>query len=64
MALAINAGADFLLVGNNIDTGFEAERPFYLVDIIVDLVKSGRIPYSRIHESSQRILNLKAKTVR
>ena len=60
-ALAINAGADLLLVGNNIDTGFEAERPFYLVDMIVDLVKSGKVPYSRIHESSERILKLKAK---
>ena len=61
LALAINAGADILLVGNNIDTGFEADRPFKLVDIIVDLVKSGKVPYERIHQSSERILRLKAR---
>ena len=60
-ALAINAGADILLVGNNIDTGFEPNRPFKLVDIIVDLVKTGKVPYQRIHESSERILRLKEK---
>lgn len=60
-ALAINAGADILLVGNNIDTGFEADRPFKLVDIIVDLVKTGKVPYERVHESSERILHLKNK---
>ena len=63
IALAINAGADLLCVGNNINTGYEADRPFKLVDIIVDLVKSGKVPYSRVHESSNRILNLK-KTLR
>ena len=63
-ALAINAGADILLVGNNIDTGFEPNRPFKLVDIIVDLVKTGKVPYQRIHESSERILRLKAKLKR
>ena len=60
-ALAINAGADILLVGNNIDTGFEADRPFRLVDIIVNLVKTGKVPYQRIHESSERILRLKER---
>lgn len=64
LALAINAGADILLVGNNIDTGFEPNRPFKLVDIIVDLVKTGKVPYQRIHESSERILRLKAKLKR
>ncbi len=61
LALAINAGADILLVGNNIDTGFEADRPFKLVDIIVNLVKTGKVPYERIHQSSERILRLKAR---
>lgn len=61
LALAINAGADILLVGNNIDTGFEADRPFKLVDIIVDLVKTGKVPYERIHQSSERILKLKSR---
>lgn len=61
MALAINAGVDLLLVGNNIETGFEAERPFLLVDMIVDLVKTGRVSYERIHQSSERLKRLKAK---
>ena len=61
LALAINAGADIMLVGNNIDTGFETNRPFKLVDTIVNLVKSGKVPYRRIHESSERILRLKSK---
>ena len=60
-ALAINAGVDLLLVGNNIETGFEANRPFQLVDMIVDLVKTGRVPYERIHQSSERIKRLKTK---
>ena len=60
-ALAINAGVDLLLVGNNIDTGFEANRPFQLVDMIVDLVKTGRVSYERIHQSSERIKRLKTK---
>lgn len=59
LALAINAGADILLVGNNIETGFEADRPFRLVDIIVNLVKTGKVPYERIHQSSERIKRLK-----
>ena len=61
ITLAINAGVDLLLVGNNISTGFEAERPFHLVDMIVNLVKTGRVPYSRIHESNRRILKLKER---
>ena len=61
LALAINAGADILLVGNNIDTGFEADRPFHLVDIIVNLVNTGKVPYERVHQSSERILRLKGR---
>ncbi len=61
LALAINAGADILLVGNNIETGFEADRPFRLVDIIVNLVKTGKVPYERVHQSSERILKLKSR---
>ncbi len=60
-ALAINAGVDLLLVGNNIETGAEANRPFQLVDMIVDLVKTGRVSYERIHQSSERIKRLKTK---
>ncbi len=55
VVLAINAGADLLCAGNNISTGFEPDRPFLLVDIIVKAVKEGRIPYGRILESNRRI---------
>ena len=55
IVLAINAGADMLCVGNNINTGFEPDRPFRLVDIIVKAVKEGRIPYGRIQEANRRI---------
>ena len=61
MVLAINAGCDMLCVGNNISTGFEADRPFRLVDIIVQAVKDGRIALSRIQEANRRINSLKNK---
>ena len=61
LELAINAGADLICVGNNISTGFEADRPFKLVDMIVDLVKQGRIPWSRMEESHARLLRLQEK---
>ena len=61
LVLAINAGCDMLCVGNNISTGFEADRPFRLVDIIVQAVKDGRIALSRIQEANRRINSLKNK---
>ena len=61
LVLAINAGCDMLCVGNNISTGFEADRPFKLVDIIVKAVKDGRIPFKRIQEANRRIQQLKNK---
>lgn len=61
LVLAINAGADLLCVGNNIATGFEADRPFKLVDIIVKAVKQGRIPVGRLQQSYNRIQQLKKK---
>lgn len=61
LVLAINAGCDMLCVGNNISTGFEADRPFRLVDMIVRAVKDGRIALSRIQEANQRINKLKNK---
>lgn len=61
LVLAINAGADLLCVGNNINTGFEPDRPFKLVDIIVKAVKQGRIPVGRLQESYNRLQRLKKK---
>jgi hypothetical protein len=48
-------------VGNNISTGFEADRPFRLVDMIVNSVKEGRIPWQRLQESHERLLLLQQK---
>jgi beta-N-acetylhexosaminidase len=61
LELAINAGADLICVGNNINTGFEPERPFILVDMIVNSVKQGRIPWQRLQESYDRVLRLANK---
>lgn len=61
IVLAINAGVDMLCVGNNISTGFEADRPFKLVDIIVAAVKDGRIPVERLVESNRRIARLQQR---
>lgn len=61
VVLSINAGADLICVGNNISTGFESERPFLLVDMIVKAVKEGRIPWERLQQSHRRLLKLQAK---
>ena len=61
LELAINAGADLICVGNNISTGFEADRPFKLVEMIVNSVKEGRIPWERLQESNERIRRLSMK---
>ena len=58
LVLAINAGADLLCVGNNINTGFEADRPFQLVDMIVKAVKQGRISPQRLADASRRVQRL------
>lgn len=58
LALAINAGADMIIVGNNITTGFEADRPARLVAIIADAVEAGRIPLDRLIEANRRIARL------
>ncbi|MDE7092942.1 MAG: hypothetical protein K2O43_05925, partial [Muribaculaceae bacterium] len=52
---AINAGADMLIMGNNISTGFEPDRPARIARIIVQAVKEGRIDPKRLVESNQRI---------
>ena len=58
VVLAINAGADILVMGNNISTGFEPDRPFHIVDMIVEAVKDGKISEQRLIESHNRIEKL------
>lgn len=52
---AINAGADMLIMGNNISTGFEPDRPARITEIIVNAVKAGKIDAERLVESNRRI---------
>ncbi|MBR1804055.1 MAG: hypothetical protein IJ775_04015 [Muribaculaceae bacterium] len=61
IVMAINAGADMLCVGNNISTGFEAGRPQRLVELIVQAVKDGRIPFARLLQSHDRIARLHSR---
>lgn len=58
LILAIDAGADMIIVGNNITTGFESDRPAKLVNIIADAVENGRIDVARLIEANQRIEQL------
>lgn len=58
---AINAGADMLIMGNNISTGFEADRPQKAVAIIVEAVKDGRISPDRLRQTNRRIQALTRK---
>lgn len=63
IVLAINAGCDMLCVGNNINTGYDPERPFRLVETIVQAVKDGRIALSRLQESNRRIARAKNRLI-
>ncbi|MDE7153302.1 MAG: hypothetical protein K2O00_02505 [Muribaculaceae bacterium] len=53
--MAINAGADMMIMGNNINTGYEADRPDKIIEIIVKAVKEGRIPEERLTDAHRRI---------
>lgn len=51
--LAVNAGVDILLFGNNLD--FDPEIAKKVRKIIIDAVKSGEISEKRLDESNERI---------
>ena len=55
--LAINAGADILVFGNQLVA--VPQDPKAIVDLIYQDVKTGKIPLKRINESYQRIMRLK-----
>lgn len=57
LVMAINAGADMLIFGNNLTV--TPQDPGELVDIIEAKVRAGEISPSRIDEAYQRILALK-----
>lgn len=57
LVLAINAGADMLIFGNNLS--MESQNPKQLIDIIESKVNSGEISVERIEEAYQHITTLK-----
>lgn len=57
--LAVNAGADILVFGNQLVS--TPQNPAEIVEMIYEDVVSGKISEKRIDESYQRIMELKAK---
>ncbi len=57
--LAVAAGADVLLIGNNLD--YDENIAAKAVDALMELVAGGRVSPARIAESCARIENLKRK---
>lgn len=57
LLLAINAGADMMIFGNNLTVA--PQDPKQLIDIIEAKVKSGEISLTRINEAYQHIVDLK-----
>ena len=60
LLLAILAGADMLCLSNN-GQEYNADIVPQTIDIIYDMVLSGKIPEERIHESARRIKDLKSR---
>ncbi len=60
--LAIQAGADILLFGNNLE--YDPDIAAKAIDTICNLVESGAVPEERIRESYERIMKLKKKIVK
>ncbi len=56
--LAVNAGVDMLLFGNNLEYDPAIAQKAH--GILMELVQAGEIPQERIMEAGQRVLNLKA----
>ncbi len=59
VTLAVNAGVDILLFGNNL--GYDSQLPRKVSDILLRKVESGEIPLERIQQSHARIMRLKEK---
>lgn len=58
LRLAVLAGADVLLIGNNLD--YDEDVAAKALDALMELVDEGEIPAARIRESHGRIMRLKA----
>ena len=57
--LALEAGADILLFGNNL--AYDPDLPAKVQGIIVNMVNTGSVPEARVQESYARIMGLKKK---
>lgn len=57
LLLAINAGADMLIFGNQLSE--TPQDPKELIDLIVEHIESGAIPMARIDDAFSRIVSLK-----
>lgn len=57
--LAINAGVDILIYGNNLE--YDADLPKKTTDTILKLLEQGKITEERIDSSYNKIINLKQK---
>lgn len=59
LGLAVNAGADLLLIGNNL--AYEQDAPDKALSALMELVAEGTVSPERIRESVARIAALKVK---
>ncbi|HWR03977.1 MAG TPA: glycoside hydrolase family 3 N-terminal domain-containing protein [Humidesulfovibrio sp.] len=59
LGLAVNAGADLLLIGNNL--AYEEDAPDKAISALMELVAEGTVSPARIRESAGRIAALKVK---
>ena len=59
VASSLNAGVDLLALANQ--TTYEDDITERTVDLIVDLVTSGRLPEKRVHEAAERVLRLRQR---
>ncbi len=59
LGLAVNAGADLLLIGNNL--AYEEDAPDKALRALMELVAEGTVSPARIRESAERIAALKAR---
>ena len=60
--LAINAGVDILMFGNNVNPDEQPVTASQVHAKVKQLVREGKITQARINESYQRILKLKNKS--
>ncbi|MFR9649192.1 MAG: glycoside hydrolase family 3 N-terminal domain-containing protein [Rikenellaceae bacterium] len=62
LQLAINAGVDMVIIGNN-GAKYESDLPERSMKYIYEMVKDGTIPQSRIDEAYKRITALKDRVL-